>query len=105
VALFNVMNKVECFSDFNASNIIDKGEYALDAKKLKGPIYDLKIHFKNKEDDQIQLTPRIGKKNIIHFDKIYHPIVGISGFSINVRSTYLKYADFVAVTEKEIKTR
>jgi len=52
VALFNLMDKVECFSDYNSSNIIAKGEYHLDAKKLKGPIFGLEM-FSEKEDDQI----------------------------------------------------
>jgi len=44
----------------------------------------------------------VGKSNITIFDSILYPIVGIGGFTINVRPSYLKYPDFVAVSEKKV---
>lgn len=86
------------FSTFNDSNIIQKGNYTVDYRNLKGPVFDTLLN-KTENDNSIELIPRLLSQSPIQVKYDKFALVAAKGFGVSGRDVSIQYADFVALSE------
>lgn len=100
VALLNVLTNAKPFGSIEDTNIVSKGQYKLDDRKLKGPVYSLSV---KSSDKNIKIYPRVEQSKTISYNptEVSGKIVAGSGLVLYTRDDKTKYADFVLVSKSE----
>ena len=96
--IFDSVLIAQGYSEYNATNVIKKGNYTVDSHNLKGPVFDTSLN-NTLNDTSVKFIPRLQSQDPINIKFESFSLVAIKGFAISGRDSSVQYSDFVALSE------